>query len=183
MKYSAAFASCLVALLLVGCQGDPSNEVVLASVEPASCGDVKNMHQIGDLYVAGGVTPSDYPLLKELGIKSILNIRGEGETPDFDSEQLAQAQGIAHVRVPWKGPDQLTADNLDAMRQVLREADRPMLFHCGSANRAAAGWLAYRVLDQGDDLDAALVQAKTIGLRTPEYETIVRAYIAERAAR
>jgi uncharacterized protein (TIGR01244 family) len=138
------------------------------------------MHRVGDVFVAGGVTPSDYPLLKDLGIKSILNLRKPGETPNIDAAALAEAQGIEHIRLPWKGPDELTDERLDAMREVLREAERPMLFHCGSANRVSAGWLAYRVLDQGVDLETALVEAKTFGLRTPEYETITVAYIQAR---
>lgn len=180
MPYATTLTLCLFALLLTGCQSDPASQADLPTVEPTSCGDVKNMHQIGDLYVAGGVTPSDYPLLKDLGIKTILNIRHANETPGVDSAKLAEAQGIDHISLPWNGPDELTDDKLDAMRDVLREARRPMLFHCGSANRAGAGWLAYRVLDEGLDLETAVAEAKTVGLGTPAYETIVRNYIRDR---
>ncbi|MFK7789305.1 MAG: sulfur transferase domain-containing protein [Phycisphaeraceae bacterium] len=179
MKNYAYLTLCLVSLLLIGCHSDQTQQVAVSPVEPTSCGNIKNMHQVGDLYVAGGVTPSDYPLLKDLGIKSILNIRYADETPGVDSAKLAEAQGISHVNLSWKGPDELTADKLDAMRKVLRDADRPMLFHCGSANRVGAGWLAYRVLDEGVELEAAIAEAKTFGLKTPAYETIVRDYIAK----
>ncbi|MEM9348607.1 MAG: sulfur transferase domain-containing protein [Planctomycetota bacterium] len=183
MQYTTLSAFCLFALILGGCHADPTPAHRVAPVEPTSCGNVKNMHQIGDLYVAGGVTPSDYPLLKELGIKTILNLRESEETPGVESAKLAKANGILHVRIPWKGPDQLTDDRLDAMRRVLREAERPLLFHCGSANRVSAGWLAYRVLDEGVDLEAAVAEAKTFGLRTPAYETITRGYIARQTKR
>ena len=166
-----------MSLLFVGCQSEQPKQADVAPVQPTKCGTVKNMHQIGDLYVAGGVSPSDYPLLKDLGIKTIFNIRLDQETPNVDEAKLAEAQGLTYVHLPWNGPDQLTDAKLDAMRQVLRDADRPMLFHCGSANRVGAGWLAYRVLDQGVELDTALAQAKTFGLRTPAYESITRKYI------
>jgi len=170
----------LVALILVGCQSHPTQTDPAATLVPTSCGDVKNMHRVGDLYVAGAVTASDYPLLKERGIKTILSIRHDSETPDFDEATLARAQGMTYIHLPWSGPDELTDTKLDAMRRVLREENRPMLFHCGSANRASSGWLAYRVLDQGVDLDTALSEAKTLGLRTPAYRTKALAYIQAR---
>jgi len=165
----------LVTLTLLGCQADPPPDD-LATVEPTQCGDIQNMHRIGDLYVSGAVTPEDLPLLKDLGIKTILNLRHANET-DFDEAKLAKAQGITHIHLPWNGPKELTDAKLDAMRRVLREAERPLLFHCGSANRVGAGWLAYRVLDQGVELDTATQEAKTFGLRTQAYETITVDYI------
>ena len=178
MKYTALLPLLLALLIQTGCQSDGPSQAKVAPVEPTQCGDVKNMHRVGDLYVAGGVTPSDYPLLKDLGIKTILNLRQEDETPGINSAKLAKANGIMHVRIPWKGPDQLSDDRLDAMREVLRGAERPILFHCGSANRVSAGWLAYRVLDEGVELKTAITEAKTFGLRTAAYETITLDYIA-----
>ena len=178
MKIASWLSLGLVLLLILGCQSDQPEQASVAPVKPAACGTVKNMHRIGDLYVAGGVSPSDYPLLKELGIKTIFNIRLDQETQDVDEAKLAEAQGMAYVHLPWNGPDQLTDAKLDAMRAMLRDADRPMLFHCGSANRVGAGWLAYRVLDEGVALNTALAEAKTVGMRTPAYETITVDYIA-----
>lgn len=168
----------LLALLIqVGCQSDGQSQTEVEPIKPARCGSVKNMHRVGDLYLAGAPTPSDYPLLKDLGIKTVLSIRHDKETPDIDDAKLVEAHGMTYVHLPWNGVDQLTDERLDTMRQVLRDADRPMLFHCGSANRVGAGWLAYRVLDEGVDLDAALREAKRIGMRTPAYETKAVAYI------
>lgn len=165
--------------MLVGCQAGPAAE----TVEPISCGDVRNMHRVGDLYLSGAPTPDDYPLLKDLGIKTVLSIRHDKETPGLDDAKLVEAQGMTYVHVPWSGADQLTGEKLDAMREVLREAERPMLFHCGSANRVGAGWLAYRVLDEGVELDTAVAEAKTFGLRTAAYETITRQYITRHQSR
>ena len=166
----------LVALLLIGCQTSRSSGD-LPRIEPTSCGNVRNMHRIGDLYVAGGVTAADYPLLRDMGIKTVLSIRYAQETPGLDGRKLAEAQGMSYIHLPWNGPKELTDDMLDRMREVLREADRPLLFHCGSANRVGAGWLAYRVLDEGVAIDTALAEAKTFGLRTAAYETITVDYI------
>ncbi|MGB0766690.1 MAG: beta-lactamase hydrolase domain-containing protein [Phycisphaeraceae bacterium] len=178
MRNRLLLALLLVTLALTGCQADPSTTGA-GTVEPTNCGDVKNMHRVGDLYVSGAVTPGDFPLLRGLGIETILNLRKKSETPDMDEAALAEAQGIAYVHVPWSGASEFTDERIDAMRGVLRDSARPMLFHCGSANRVAAGWLTYRVLDQGVDLETALSEAKTIGLRSEAYETKALAYIAQ----
>ncbi|MEO0475932.1 MAG: protein tyrosine phosphatase family protein [Planctomycetota bacterium] len=175
MRNTTPLPLLLVLLMMLGCQTGPTE-----TVEPTSCGDVKNMHRVGDLYLAGAPTASDYPLLKDLGIKTVLSIRHDKETPSLDDAALVEAQGMTYMHLPWSGADQLTDETLDAMRKVLRNAERPMLFHCGSANRVGAGWLAYRVLDEGVALDTALAEAKTFGLRTKAYETITVAYIARR---
>lgn len=152
-----------------------------ANVEPATCGDVKNMHRVGDLYLAGAPKPTDYPLIKDLGVKTVLSIRHDKETPDVDDAALVEAQGMAYVHLPWSGAAELTDEKLDAMREVLRDAERPVLFHCGSANRVGAGWLVYRVLDEGVEAEVALEEAKTVGMRTAAYELIALDYIERRS--
>ena len=167
----------LAMLIQASCQSDGQSQSKVAPVLPTTCGNVKNMHRVGDLFLAGAPTPDDYPLLKELGIKTVLSIRHDKETPDVDAAKLVEAQDMTYVHLPWSGSDQLTDEKLDAMRQVLREAERPMLFHCGSANRVGAGWLAYRVLDEKVGLEIALAEAKTVGLRTASYQDKALNYI------
>ncbi|MBX2852540.1 MAG: protein tyrosine phosphatase family protein [Phycisphaeraceae bacterium] len=180
MKHTAFLPLLLAVLVLGGCVST-THPSPPASVEPTTCGNIKNMHRVGGLYLAGAPTPGDYPLIKELGIKTVLSIRHDKETPGLDAAALVEAQGMAYVHLPWSGAAELTDDKLDAMRQVLRDAERPMLFHCGSANRVGAGWLAYRVLDEGVELDTALAETKTFGLRTASYELITLDYIARRS--
>lgn len=182
MKH-AAFLTLLLALLVMSGCATTSRDSEPANVEPTTCGDIKNMHRVGDLYLAGAVTPSDYPLLKDLGVKTVLSIRHDNETPSVEDAQLAAAQGLTYIHVPWKGADELTDETLDAMRDALRTADRPMLFHCGSANRVGAGWLAYRVLDEEVDVELARQEAKQVGLRTASYELIVLDYITRKTKR
>lgn len=184
MKNIHLFLSCLcvLALGLSACRSDQAPPADQRAIEPATCGSVTNLHRIGDVYVAGKPSVEDYPLIKEMGIRTVLNIRVDSETPDVDEAALVRAQGMDYVHVPWNGPEQLNDDKLDAMRKALRQAKRPILFHCGSGNRVGAGWLAYRVLDEGVALESALAEVKTFGLKTPAYETITLDYIARKQA-
>ena len=44
-----------------------------------------------------------------------------------------------------------------------------MLVHCFSAGRVGATWLAHRVLDDGLTVEAAVAEAKTIGLKKEDF--------------
>ena len=175
-----------IALILVGCtKSNPPAETVAnetASVEPATCGSIKQLHTVGDIYLAGQPSKEDFALLKERGVKTIINLRlpQEMNRLGFDEKTVVEELGMTYAYLPWSGADQLTDERLDAMRQLLRESERPLMLHCASSNRVGAGWLAYRVLDEGVPAEQAVAEAKTIGMRTPAYESITLKYIGSR---
>jgi uncharacterized protein (TIGR01244 family) len=110
----------------------------------------------------------------------VVSLRHTAEVKDWDEAASVRAQGMEWIQIPWNGPDQLTDEVFDRSREALRSAQRPMLFHCGSGNRVGAVWIAFRVLDEGLPLEAAVTEAKTIGLKTPEFETKARDYVARK---
>ena len=72
---------------------------------------------------------------------------------------------------------------LDRTREVLSDHERkPILVHCASANRVGAVWLAHRVLDDGLAYEAALAEAKTVGLKAPALEQRAKEYIDARSS-
>lgn len=179
MKAALAIALACT-LMLVGCNSTTdSTDTTPAAVEPVVCGTVKKIHQVDGLYLAGQPSAEDYALLKnEHGIRTVIDLRKPTENRGFDEAKVVGDLGMRYVVLPWSGPDELTDDKLDAMRKLLRETDRPMLMKCGSSNRVGAGWLAYRVLDEGVAVEVALAEAKTVGLRTPAYQEKSLQYIA-----
>ena len=109
---------------------------------------------------------------------SPLGFRKPGESVGFEEAQVVADLGMTFVGEPWKAPEELTDEALGRMRKTLASAARPMLVHCGSANRAGAIWAAYRALDEGVALDTAIEEAKQIGLSSDAFETRIRAYVA-----
>ena len=175
-----AFALSLALVAPTGCKSHESSEApnntAAPAPEPATCGTVRNLSIAGDIYLAGQPGAKDFALLKARGVKTIINLRTPGES-DLNEKKIVEDLGMTYVSLPWNGPDQLTDQKLDAMRTALHENERPIMLHCGSANRVGAGWLAYRVLDEGIPVEQALAEAKQIGMRTKAYETITLAYI------
>lgn len=151
-------------------------------LEPYECGDVKRLHTYRGVFLASQPSPDDFEQAKLGGIKTVIDQRHASERKDFDERAVVTGLGLEYRRLAWNGVDELTDAMLDRTREALRTAPRPLLIHCSSANRTGATWLAYRVLDDGLSVEAALAEAKTVGLRSPDYERVVRDYIARRQA-
>ncbi len=110
------------------------------------------------------------------GVQTVVNICHPKEL-SFDEAGHVASLGLNYLNPAWNGPDELTDEMFATYREILREGERPMLLHCGSANRVGAVWLPYRVLDEGIEVEAALAEAKTVGLRSPAYEQKALDYI------
>jgi protein tyrosine phosphatase (PTP) superfamily phosphohydrolase (DUF442 family) len=83
---------------------------------------------------------------------------------------------MEYYSAPFGRPRTLSPEKLDRARRLLREAPRPLLLHCASADRVGAVWLAWRVMDTGATWDQAMKEARTVGLRTDGYIRAVKAY-------
>lgn len=152
-------------------------------LEPAKCGSVKQLHVLDDIYLAGQPTAADFQEFKKRGVKSVLNLRTKEEL-DFDEAKTIKGLGLEYHHVPIASPDSLTDENFDKLRKLLNEKEqRPMVMHCASASRVGAVWLAHRVLDNGLTYEAALAEAKTVGLKTPALEAKAKDYIAKQKAK
>lgn len=169
-------------LMLTGCKSGTDQHAVAAPapVEATTCGSIKKISKVGQLYLAGQPSAEDYAQIKERGVKTVIDLRKDEEQRGFDEAKVVSEQGMTYVQIPWGSADELTDAKLDAMREALRTAERPLLMKCGSSNRVGAGWLAYRVLDEGVPVEQALAEAKEVGMRTPAYETKSLDYIKSR---
>lgn len=175
----------LLALLpLVACnsskQSGPVHEAANETLRADELGSVRNLHRIGDVYFAGQPSEADFALFQERGVRTVLDIRHDAETPELDERAIVEQLGMRYVHVPWNGPEELNDGVFDELRAVLKDAERPLLFHCASANRVGAIWLAYRALDEGLTLEAAHAEALAIGMRTPAYEAEALEYARSR---
>lgn len=144
---------------------------------PAQCGGITRLHVLGDIYLGSQPKAEDFAQARKDGIRTVINLRHAAELTDFNEQQVVEAEGLAYVNIPWSGANELTDAIFDSARAQFTSAPRPMLVHCASANRVGAVWIPYRVLDAGVTWDAALVEAKTIGLKSPEFEAKALDYI------
>jgi len=85
------------------------------------------------------IAPSDVENLRDQGVKSILCCRPDDEQPGQPSfkaiEQAAQEAGLKAYFVPVV-PGVYGPDDVSALREVLAQAEAPVLAYCGSGKRA-----------------------------------------------
>lgn len=173
----------LLLLSLVGCESfefeDPQ-EGGKGNILEDHLGSTDRIHTAGspDLFVSSQPAKEDFQEARNRGISTVINLRSPGETPNLDEEQVVEEQGMNYYNPDFSRPQELSDDIFDRVRELLRTAERPILLHCSSANRASATWLPYRVLDEGVSLDRALREAREMGLSSQALEDRALDYIS-----
>lgn len=153
------------------------------ALEPFQCGEVQRLHTMKGVFMASQPQPADFEQAKMGGIELVVNMRHDSEIKDFHEQTVVEGAGLKYIHLPWNGADELTDEIITESRRIFREEKRPMLVHCSSGNRVGAVWMAYRVLDEGVAMEEALKEAKMVGMKTPAYETKIKAYLAKHSAK
>ncbi len=176
------------ALVPCSCRTAPDEAAVKAAAmthqaQPSHVGSVPMTLADGEVYLGGQPSRADlaaaalYP-----GIRSVLNLRHDVEPKGFDEAAALSDLGVAYENVPFGSPDQLTDQVFDESLNVIEEAPRPLLVHCASGNRVGAIWMAHRMLNDAYTEQAALSEARQVGLRNDEFIPIVIDYVQRRRA-
>jgi len=101
-----------------------------------------NFHEViaGQFYRSG--QPSAAQLdryIKDHGIRTVINLRGENLDAPWYQQELAQSQslGITHIDFGMSAGKALTMPQTEQLISLLRDAPKPILVHCqGGADRS-----------------------------------------------
>lgn len=155
------------------CHSAPSELLVTAQ-----CGEIGNLHMLGPYWLSAQPQAGDFALLGRAGIKTVVNLRAEDESKEFDERALVEQAGLEYIQHGFGSASSMSDDVIAKLRAVLRDPSKqPLLLHCASGNRVGAIWLIHRVLDAGLDYRAAVAEAEVVGLAKPEFEAAARSYI------
>lgn len=115
-------------------------------------------HVTDDLSVSPQINLADVAEAARLGFKTLINNRPDGEdpaqTPSADIEAAAKAAGLAYFFIPVRGMP--TPDQVEATRDTLDQAEKPVLAFCRSGNRSIVTWSICQALagaDRGELLE------------------------------
>ena len=141
---------------------------------------IRNFLQVTpEFCTAGQPRIEHFAQLKTQGIKSVLNLRQPSEHRADEEKAAVEAAGMKYFNIPvvYRNP---TNEQVDEFLKITDDrANRPMLVHCTAAIRVGAFWLIRRVLRDGMSWDAALEEARKVGLNNaPHLEEFAKAYIA-----
>ena len=146
------------------------------AVDPA----VVPYYQVASETVAAGgqPTPEGLPKLKELGFRTIINLRQAGEPGTEGYEERVRAAGLRYVHVPVT-PETFSQADVDKVVAALEDPEAgPTLIHCASANRVGGVWTAMQV-KKGRDYADAEKEGRALGLRRESMIEAVKRVLGE----
>jgi uncharacterized protein (TIGR01244 family) len=169
----------------VAAVGVVSAEVGVASQAPASSSrqelpPIRNFVQVNlDFCTGGQPRVEHYARLKAGGVKAVLNLRTPGEHRAEEEQAAVERAGMKYFNIPvvYSAPTDAQVDEF--LRITDDPANRPMFIHCTAAIRVGGFWMIRRVLRDGLSVEAALEDARKVGLvNAPHLEEFARNYIA-----
>lgn len=143
---------------------------------------IRNFLQVTPDFCTGGQPrPEHYAELKARGVRAVLNLRRPGEHRAEEEKAAVEAAGLKYFNIPVNYGEPSVAD-VDAFLKITDEpANRPMFVHCTAAIRVGAFWLIRRVVRDGMTWDAALAEARKVGLvNAPHLDEFAKEYISRR---
>lgn len=120
------------------------------------------------LIVSAQPTLAQLEAARDAGVSAVIDLRDPMEARPFSEPDEAERLGLSYHNVPVR-PGALDDAALEKIVTTLRErAGSPTLLHCASANRTGGPLIAYLILDEGMDEQAAIDVAMRAGLRSAE---------------
>ena len=141
---------------------------------------IRNFLQVTPDFCTGGQPrPEHFAELKSRGVKAVLNLRTPGEHRAEEEKAAVEAAGLKYFNIPVVYREPRDAD-VDAFLKITDDpANRPMFVHCTAAIRVGGFWLIRRVLRDGMTWDAALEEARKVGLvNAPHLEDFAERYVS-----
>lgn len=128
----------------------------------------------GNFYFASQPMEHTYTQLKEVGVKFVINLRGNGEG-DFTLHKAAcEAQGITYIQHSFMGATGIDEDSVAQINKVVSEnKDSKFMVHCASANRTGGWYAIYLNKECGMEVEAAIEKAlSTNNMKGPMAEMV-----------
>jgi uncharacterized protein (TIGR01244 family) len=162
----------LAALLLLFAFQAPATQTELPPI--------RNFLQVNPDFCTGGQPRLEhFATLKADGVKAVLNLRTPGEHRADEEQQAVEKAGLKYFNIPvvYTSPTDAQVDEF--LKITDDPANRPMFIHCTAAIRVGAFWMIRRAMRDGLSPDAALEDARKVGLaNAPHLEAFARNYIA-----
>jgi uncharacterized protein (TIGR01244 family) len=150
------------------------------AAEQSASDSIRNFLQVNTDFCTGGQPrPEAFAALKSNGVRSVLNLRTPGEYREPDERAAAEQAGLKYFNLPVVYTDPRGEQVTEFLRLSDDPANRPMFIHCTAAIRVGAFWLIRRVVRDGWTWDAAIAEARKVGLvNAPHLEEFAKRYVA-----
>ena len=135
---------------------------------PALPGLINGAEPLPWLVTSGQPTLAHLEAAAQAGVTAVIDLRDPMEQRPFDEPTEVTKLGMKYHNFPVSG-GALDDVTLGKVLEVLRaQAGAPTMLHCASANRTGGPLIAYLIVDQGVEEQAAVDTAMRAGLRSAE---------------
>lgn len=119
-----------------------------------------------NIATAGRLQAGDIPVIAQAGVRHVIDITPDSETPDFDEAAAVRNAGMQYHNLPIRGAEDLTADNAARFDRLIAEVgSAPTLVHCSTSNRVGALAALRAAWIRGQPLEAAVAEGRRWGLK------------------
>lgn len=152
----------LVMLVLSACAGQVRQFSMLQSLPDAA-------HPAPEIVTAGAIDASDIPMIRKDGVRHVIDLRADSETPDFDEAAAVREAGMSYDNLPIRGVQDLTRENVERFDHLITtRSHESTLVHCASSNRVGALAALRAAWINGKSTEEALTIGHAWGLRSLE---------------
>jgi uncharacterized protein (TIGR01244 family) len=128
--------------------------------------DLPNFHQVNEHLYRGG-QPEDGGLRKlaELGVKTVINLRGASKQTQTE-EAEARTLGMQYFNIPMSSAGRPREEQVSRVLEIIETLkNAPVFVHCRrGSDRTGAIVAIYRIKRDGWTAERALVEAKQYGM-------------------
>jgi tyrosine-protein phosphatase SIW14 len=152
--------------------------VSVSAQEEARYKELPNFHRVSD-QLFRGAQPGNGGIkkLSELGIKTIVNLRGTDELT-VSQQKEAEAAGLRYFSIPMPGLSAPSDDQVAKVLDLINNPDnQPVFIHCKrGADRTGTIAAVYRISHEDWTAERAIAEARRFGMSWAEFG--MRSYIA-----
>lgn len=137
-----------------------ANAVLPAQVQEPSHTTIKNFGKVNENYFRGSQPrKAEFGQLKEMGIKTIIDLRKDREP---DAHDWAMKSGLQYFNIPLKASKAATEEQTAQFLALVNDpANWPVYVHCkGGRHRTGALTAAYRISHDGWSAEEAFREMK-----------------------
>ena len=182
IKFTIHSVCLIFAISVFGCSTPPPPmKPKVSQIKSVQVGDMSQLTRIGNVWLAEQPTKDDLIWIRDNYVTVVIDTRLRSEDRDFDERAYVVGLGMGYRAEPLNTNMDYSIDYFDRARKTLvARRSVPTFIHGKTADRAAAVWLPFRVLDDRVPYSEALAEAKIAGLSEPNTIRLVNQYLLSR---
>lgn len=151
------------------------------AVRPSELGGMHNVSVSGVVWIGGHPDPDDLDLAQRRGVSRVIDVSSLAARSNYDLWTTCKELGLRCFEIGVRSADDIPDAAVDQVVRLLGEGEPTLLFS-EDGSTAALFFAIHRVVNEGVELERALLEAKRSGMASGRPEAFVRAQVTRLGA-